>query len=142
LYRYGSNLTKEAMLARVRRNRWMIALLLVLFGHPAEVRASTVPPCPNADGTSDVVAVDAQEASATAATFRSGGPRISEPGAHVPSDPAGQPAPAPACGATALPSPVDVRALDPGGWKPLAVAREPGFDRLLAHPPFRPPIPS
>jgi hypothetical protein len=126
------------MLQIVRRNRWVIALLLVLLGQAGVLNASAVSTCPRIH---DAAAEHVSSASATPVVEQ--GPAVpatvSDDHSHLPAAEAPSAHPSAAgCGATALP------VAEAAGLRPPAAARPfPPMDAALPPLPieafFRPP---
>jgi hypothetical protein len=129
------------MLAIVRRNRWLIALLLLLFGQAGVVRASAAPTCPRAHDAAPEQAAPGAIASAAGqvvATVEV----VSADHAHHPATDTPSAFPTMSgCGGTALP--VANASAEP---LPAAAPSFPLVDavlpRLPTHAFFRPPQPS
>jgi hypothetical protein len=130
----------EKVLASVRRTRWLIALLLLLFGQVEVVRASAVPACPRfhdavPESSSSVASLASAE---VAKQVMAHDEAVSADHAHHPATNTPSAYPMSGCGGTALPVMTASAELPP--------AAAPSFPLVDAGPPllsnhafFRPP---
>ncbi len=126
------------MLAIVRRNRWLIALLLLLFGQAGVVRASAAPTCPRShDATPEQVSAVAS--ASTAGQIVAAVEVVSADHTHHPVTdiPSAHPATS-GCGGTALPV-ANAGAEPPPSAAPSFPLVDAVLPRLPTHAFFRPP---
>jgi hypothetical protein len=127
------------MLATIRRNRWMIALLLLLFGQAGVVLASAAPTCPRSHDAAPASLVLAAGAAEGALAHHKLADAAADHEHGAASDPLSTLPPVPGCGASALPASAG-GIVDPplSGAGPL-LDRDTALPGPLVHAFFRPP---
>jgi hypothetical protein len=126
------------MLAIVRRNRWLIALLLLLFGQAGVVRASAAPTCPRSHDSAPEQVSHVANASAAGQIVASDEAVLADH-AHYPATDTRSAYPSMSgCGGTALPI-ANASAELPPAAAPSFPLVDAVLPRLPTHVFFRPP---